>query len=63
VPKFFYPGAVSGYELRVLNVKVGVFIFPLLFASLPICAVKIIPLYLTHYVYYLTSNTTRVVQQ
>jgi hypothetical protein len=26
-------------------------------------ALKIKPLYLTHYAYYLTSNTTRVVQQ
>jgi hypothetical protein len=26
-------------------------------------AVKIKPLYLTHYAFYLTSNTTRVVQQ
>jgi hypothetical protein len=35
----------------------------LLFASLYQIAVKIKPLYLTHYAYYLTSNKNRVVQQ
>jgi hypothetical protein len=48
--------------IEVLNVKAGGYPYYYFSRHYQI-AVKIKPLYLTHYTYYLTFNTTRVVSQ